>query len=184
MKKAFVTAKYLIIILSIIIMDSCRKIDYAIKINKMMENEITIPKDLFFYPGNNSYYNSVMNNKTYMIIVWIDSKECNTCKLSSMGAYKNIFDYCVDSIQSGGIYFIFTPSKEKIDQFKEVLDNTTRDYPVFLDAFGSFKKMNPFLPDDSELHTFLVNSDNKIVLVGDPYVFPALQKLYKQRLKQ
>ena len=49
---------------------------------------------------------------------------------------------------------------------------------MVFDSLGLFRKENN-LPDVSELHTFLINVENKIVAVGNPTTNPRILQLYK-----
>ena len=41
-------------------------------------------------------------------------------------------------------------------------------HSVYLDTLCVFRKNNPQLPDSRLFHTFVVNRDNKAVLIGNP----------------
>jgi hypothetical protein len=49
---------------------------------------------------------------------------------------------------------------------------------VFYDPDGSFERLNPHLPANEQFHTFLLNEDNKVILVGNPVHNEKLKNLY------
>jgi hypothetical protein len=53
---------------------------------------------------------------------------------------------------------------------------------VFYDLDGSFERLNPHLPPDEQLHTFLLNEKNKVILVGNPSYNKKLKDLYLAEL--
>jgi hypothetical protein len=53
---------------------------------------------------------------------------------------------------------------------------------VFYDLDGSFERLNPHLPANEQFHTFLLNEDNKTVLVGNPVHNEKLKNLYLAEL--
>ena len=80
--------------------------------------------------------------------------------------------------------YIFSPSEEKRDLFEEVIENTTRDASIFVDYDNKFGSSNKFLPSEEELHCFLLDSEDKIVLVGNPMFSNSVFNLYKNKLKE
>ena len=49
---------------------------------------------------------------------------------------------------------------------------------VFYDLDGSFERLNPHIPTGEDFHTFLLNKENKVVLIGNPTHNEKLNKLY------
>jgi hypothetical protein len=47
-----------------------------------------------------------------------------------------------------------------------------------------FVKFNPYIPTDPRLHTFLLDRDGKVVLVGDPANNHELWELYKTTITE
>jgi hypothetical protein len=75
--------------------------------------------------------------------------------------------------------FVFSPPCAKIDEVIRTLDVWEFDYPLLLDGSGAFSAANPHIPTDNRFHTFLIDKNGKVVLVGDPVNNPALWELYK-----
>jgi len=49
---------------------------------------------------------------------------------------------------------------------------------------GSFERLNPHLPKDERFHTFLLDENNKVILVGYPVNNPKLKELYLKELNK
>lgn len=47
-----------------------------------------------------------------------------------------------------------------------------------------FKELNPFIGDNPLLHVFLIDSSNRIKIVGDPLYNEEVLKLYKDYYKK
>jgi hypothetical protein len=75
--------------------------------------------------------------------------------------------------------FIFSPPMAKIDEVFQALRHSVLDFPVFIDEKQAFLKANPHIPADNRFHTFLIDKNGKVVLVGDPVNNPQLWELYK-----
>jgi hypothetical protein len=48
----------------------------------------------------------------------------------------------------------------------------------------AFPRANPHIPTDERLHTFLLDRDGKVVLVGDPANNSELWELYKKTITE
>lgn len=66
---------------------------------------------------------------------------------------------------------------------KKVLSDIHFDYPIIIDYNDDFLKNN-HLPDNSILHTMLLDSTNRISLLGTPLNNMRLQKLYFERIEE
>ena len=55
-------------------------------------------------------------------------------------------------------------------------------YPVYVDKENLFQTSNPSIPDDSRYHTFLLDRNNRVVLVGNPLASNAMRSLFRKTL--
>ncbi|MDR3093410.1 MAG: hypothetical protein LBU62_02055, partial [Bacteroidales bacterium] len=55
--------------------------------------------------------------------------------------------------------------------------------PVYIDKESFFHKKNPNIPSDERMHTFLLDENNKVVLVGSPIRNEMLWELYKELIQ-
>ena len=61
-------------------------------------------------------------------------------------------------------------------------DDIPFDLPVFYDPDGAFERANPQLPANPLFHTFLLDRDNRVVLVGSPIGNPKMWELCKSTI--
>ena len=57
------------------------------------------------------------------------------------------------------------------------------EWPFFIDENGAFLKNNTVIPQDSRFHVFLLNSENKIILVGNPLNNETIWDMYKELIE-
>lgn len=50
--------------------------------------------------------------------------------------------------------------------------------PVYIDTLGIFQKNNPHLPKNPRLHTFLLDANNHVILVGNPLYNTKIKEMY------
>ena len=54
-------------------------------------------------------------------------------------------------------------------------------YPVFMDFSNVINKLNQF-PKASQYHCFLLDKDNKVLMIGNPALNPKIWELYKEQI--
>lgn len=58
--------------------------------------------------------------------------------------------------------------KREVRSTELLIANTNFDYPILIDTLGEFERLNPHLPKNQALHTFLLDENNRVILVGNP----------------
>jgi hypothetical protein len=85
----------------------------------------------------------------------------------------------VDSLPANKLSFLlfFHPKNKKELQYLFRRDRI--DYPVFIDANNALEQMNNF-PKLPQYQCFLLDKDNKVLMIGNPVSNPRIWELYKQ----
>ena len=118
------------------------------------------------------------------LVVWYDSLSCLSCEVGKMDAWHNIVSYA-DTIDSRfRIILLFTPRRDDYFRVFFALRASRFDYPIYLDRHSTFIKQNPNLPKNRRLHSFLLDKNNRVVLLGNPLYNPALWALYKRTIQE
>ncbi|MCL1974074.1 MAG: hypothetical protein FWG54_04565 [Bacteroidetes bacterium] len=118
------------------------------------------------------------------MVIFNDSLLCGSCQAGRMFEWNDIVAYADSSSQKFFIIYLFSPRKEDINRLNISLKANKFNYPIFIDINSSFIKQNPHLPKNQQLHTFLLDKNNKVVLVGSPLFNPALWELYKSTIQK
>jgi hypothetical protein len=117
-------------------------------------------------------------------VVYVDSIECSSCKIGNIYIYDSVVDFCRQTDNRCRPIFVFSPRKADIADVRFKLRRVISEFPILLDSTRSFPKANPHIPADNRLHTFLLDKNGKVVLVGDPAYNPQLWELYKKTITQ
>lgn len=165
-----------------VLMQSCGKIQVSRDVRKFVGTEIVFPSELQYIHGTNNYYNP-KDTPVASVVYWFDENECNICKLSNLGITRKLFDFCRDSVSSVNIRIVFTPSFEKKDLFLEFIENSESEFPIYVDRNNSFGTTNPTIPKIRSFHAFLLDNQNRVILVGDPLMNEKMWSLYITALK-
>ncbi|MDE5560566.1 MAG: hypothetical protein K2J00_02000 [Bacteroidaceae bacterium] len=157
------------ILLSVImLLSSCGKKNFADDILKLQSRPIDLSScegAVCYENGERAAYDSSADS-AYKLVIYIDSASCSPCFVSHMYDYEET----VAELDSVGIrtVFIFEPQKEKEEDVKTLLDRQAYPFLSVVVRNGSFSSANPHLPSSSLLHSFLLNKENKVIVVGNP----------------
>lgn len=117
-----------------------------------------------------------INNKKYTQIVFFDSVTCSPCMWKHMYQWNPIID-----TTNLSFVFIFHVKKENKEKFIKAMQNDTIfSYPIYLDSIGVFLQKNPTIPHNKLLHSFLLNRNNQVVLIGNILQNPHLRDMFNK----
>lgn len=116
-----------------------------------------------------------MSNSDFKIITVVDSSDCISCKmkLEAWNLLINEFKQITDLDISFGMII----EHEKTKTLSAALHSRHFYLPVFFDPSTSFRLAND-IKNSSETNTFLINSDDRIIAIGNPIINPKVKKLY------
>lgn len=118
------------------------------------------------------------NAGRYRMIVYTDSTECSPCALKHLYSWEPILDSLFAYPLFSDVFFIFSPSNIDYSKVSVELRNTSFKYPVYLDSCNAFSKDNRNIPTNRMMHTFLIDEDGHVVLVGNPLTNEKIRALY------
>lgn len=101
----------------------------------------------------------------YTIMTYVDSVGCTSCKLQ-LPTWKRLISM-VDTVAAGKVSFLFVFHPKNKKEISFLLKRDRFLYPVFIDEKGDFDALNHF-PSDVNFQTFLLDSQNKVLAIGNP----------------
>ena len=139
-----------------------------------MAREVIIPHNIIFKSITTDTISKYIFNHSYKILVYVDSVGCTGCRLGLVD-WKAFIDRC----QSKGydVGFLFVIQSSDYTKFEQKLEIEKFTYPVIYDLTDKFNSLNKF-PEDDKFRTFLLDKDNKVVLIGSPIRSEKIWKLY------
>lgn len=138
--------------------------------------EVVLPGRLKFHVLDDEV-NVESQKPDFRIINFIDSSGCTGCrmKLNHWADLINEFK----SIPGIDVECLTIVSTDNVDDITSILKQSNYLHPVAIDPENTFLKSNN-LPAQSAYHTFLLDSSDKVVVIGNPVLNPKIKKLYKQ----
>ena len=164
---------------------SCKKDEKRTEAEKIVKEwigkEIKFPADYECnLLGKDTTLCTELLDARYKILLYIDSTGCTDCKLRLHDWKRLIQD--ADSLFTGNelsFLFFFYPKNKKELQFLFKRDQF--NYPVFVDNVNQINVLNSF-PDKQSYQCFLLDKDNKVVMIGNPTLNPKIWELYKEQV--
>ncbi|WP_300761231.1 DUF1573 domain-containing protein [uncultured Parabacteroides sp.] len=141
--------------------------------------EITFPKDMIFTKFVTDTINYKIPQSDYKVLIYVDSVGCTSCKLQ-LSKWKELIEY-TDSITNGSIPYLFFFQSKDDKELHYLLKQDNFDHPVCIDHTNQLDNINKF-PKDLTFQTFLLNKENKVVVIGNPVHNLAVKNLYLKQI--
>lgn len=119
--------------------------------------------------------------KGWKIVSYTDSVGCTTCNMNLLG-WNSIIEEIYNKI-SDSLQFIFITNSDDINKIRYITRSSGFDLPICVDKNGLFGKLNN-INLDYRFSTFLLNENNEVVAIGNPTLYPSVNKLYIDLLKK
>ena len=114
----------------------------------------------------------------FRLILFIGPNECSTCALNSLSEWNVLLD--LEKEKKVQLVFILNPKKKDLEQVISTYYSSGLKHPVMIDTCDIFTQNNPHIPEESLFHTFLINSDNNVVMVGNPIKNAKIQAMFER----
>ena len=150
---------------------------YQRKVKKIVEEwtgkEVVFPPLKAKMMGRDTVLPNILNHK-FKILTYVDTVGCTSCRLK-------LFDWRIlkkelDTL-SEKVPLLFVIQSENYQEFEEIQRVNKFICPVFYDYHGDLNKINHF-PDDPNFQTFLLDEDNKVIVIGNSVTNEQMHKIY------
>lgn len=145
----------------------CKKAKIRMQLKELMSATIVLPERIsMVYDGVISSMPDSLRSVP-KLIVYIDSSECTTCRISRIGMYQGVIRL---SEEKGTFEVILLFSNVNLNGIAvtRYLSDMEISLPVYVDDENAFFELNPFIPEDRRMHSFLVDENGTPLCVGDP----------------
>ncbi len=157
------------------------------KIEKLQSAAINIPYERMTCWASDSIFEvSPWNKANLKLVHYIDSATCSTCYLQK--AARNELICRMEELSNNEFYniFIINPDNKAKKRLEAEFRDKAIPQTIFVDSANVFTEVNPNIPSESMYHTFLLDENNKVILVGNPIanekIGDMLQSVVKKKL--
>lgn len=154
------------------------------EITEFYATSIELAVDSLFRYTYNFHDSLLFDNNYKTLVVYHDSMTCGVCESRKLHFWQTLLS-SIDSLNNHypfNVLFIFTPQQDQTTSLKVMLKNVEMDYPIIIDEKHLFSSQNKHIPQNPLLHTFLLNEDKKVILVGDILYNTNVRKLFLDQI--
>ena len=166
----------------ILMMSSCAqsaKERNAAIVAEWVGKQMVIPDSLVYtIAGDTINYDPL--DADFTIIALVDSAECTECAMR-LAKWQNVINE-LNSDPDIDVNFLMVVNTPDAKEAIRVQKRGFFTYPLAIDTESQFKKANPDIPTDLQLHAFLVNPRSEVVAIGSPVLNPNLLKVMKRAI--
>lgn len=116
---------------------------------------------------------------SHKVLVYVDSTGCTSCRLQLHEWKKFIAE--VDSATGGHVPFLFFLSPKSVKEARFITRRDDFTYPICVDMQNRLDSLNHF-PKEEMFHTFLLDGENRVAVIGNPIHNRAVRELYMKTL--
>lgn len=174
--------KVILILFSFLFFFSCsnvKKKQVEILVNECNNKEICFPAHPVFTRQLTDTVLYRIPKSDYKVVVFVDSVGCVSCKLQ-LSRWKE-FMHEVDSLSDGAVPFVFFFQSKDLRELRYILKCDGFSHPVCIDTDDEFNRLNHF-PGEMMFQTFLVDSENRVKVIGNPIHNLSVKELYLKEL--
>ncbi|MDE5417925.1 hypothetical protein L3049_07885 [Labilibaculum sp. DW002] len=172
------------VILIMILFSACNRNkksqEYAKIVKYWMNRELVLPSDTVIIGAIGRDFNlECIDNKEFKIVTRIDG-DCSVCIDELLEWKKMVQDYGSEL----NLSFHFYVATNNFEIFKKINKSTIRfPYPLIFDRLDDLRIKNN-LKKDKRFNTFLLDRDNRVVLIGNPIRNKKIKQLYFEKIRK
>lgn len=188
-KRNRITGRVLLFIMGCCLLAACnsQKRGLEEKIEKLQSKAIEMPYErMACWASDSIKAISPWNKAKLKLVHYIDTLTCSTCYLQK--AALNELICSMEKLSNNEFYNVFIINPDSKTKKRLESDFHSRRIPqtIFVDSTNIFMETNSNIPSESMYHTFLLDENNKVVLVGNPIanekIGDLLQTLVEKKL--
>lgn len=166
----------------------CRKnqtIAMKDKIGLIKQHKISLPLERMKRVCNRSTGCCIPKDRSLKIVAYSDSMACSSCAVDKLYTWLDMIKKTEPYGEKINYNFIFCPKKEERENVEFAIKTLAHfNYPVYVDTLGLFEGLNPQIPHIANLHTFFLDENNNVLLVGNPINNKKIEKLFWQIVEE
>ena len=114
-----------------------------------------------------------------VLVVYYDSASCATCQIKRIWEWRELIG---DIIGNGKVrpVFVFSPRESDRGTYETEREKSGLEFRIISDYGHRFAELNPSIPSNNRLHTFLTDRDGKVVFAGDPMHSSLMLEIYRK----
>lgn len=117
---------------------------------------------------------------SFHYVIYIDSTRCSPCIIDQLFQWNEFIDSTRAECLDVDYFFIVAPKTEQVEDAFLSIESCGLKNDIYVDTAYLFRKMNKGLPQDAKFHSFVINNENKVILVGDALHSSNIRNLFNK----
>jgi len=161
-----------------LLISGCQASKTESEIKKLSGRRIHFPEHYEIITSHNITVSESPINKKYKIVTYINENICSVCALKLLTDWQYFMQYLGRDV--GFVAIAYPGDKESLASALTELDISL---PILYDVDNSFLSLNRLEHIRARCRTFLLDGQNRVILVGEPLNSPKLKGLYKATIQ-
>ena len=175
--------KYLpLCLLLSLLLSGCGKQSISAIIEKMGKYPVQMSLDRMVFVTPDSIMNQSCETNELKMVVFADTTDCSQCYISHLKQWNDLLPL-ERKYPDLSFCFVIEARKNEVKYLSELLRDCGLYHTIYIDTAHVLLNENPHLDVPSAFHTFLLDGDNRVVLVGNPLDNPNVENLFMGFLK-
>jgi len=137
--------------------------------------ELLFPHDMYFTTDVKDTIDlNLFNNMK--IVTYIDSAQCFGCKMKQQTL--GVFLSDLASSTNGAVPYVLIVHPNSLKEIRLIVERDRISSPICIDLNDDFNKTNKITTYDINSRSFLLDENNRVLLIGDPISNPKIKDLY------
>lgn len=149
-------------------------------VGQWLGREIVMPDELV-YQIQNDTVKLDLERPDFKIVNYVDSSGCTSCRMK-LSRWSEVIDE-LKSIPDIDVEVITIVNTDDHHEIAYLLRRDNYLNPVAFDGANTFDRVNE-LPSSPDYHTFLLDSENKVVAIGNPAANPKIKDVFMRHITE
>lgn len=167
--------------LSVFFVSGCKKAKLRSQLKELMASTIVLPDKITCVNNGLEYPMPDSLRDRTKLIIYVDSTECTACRMNRIKGYQHLFLFSREA-GSFDLVLLFPNVNLYGVAASRYLSDMEIDLPVYFDDDNTFLDLNPSVPNDTRLQSFLVDKAGSPLCVGDPAVSSKMFQFFLKTL--
>lgn len=147
-------------------------------IRELLGSTILIPYNELYKVQNRGSINIAHKNCQKTLVIYKDSMSCAICDIKNLYKWDEYYNYLLSKNCIINIVIIFSPSMSvDIDNLTKNIQFSGTSMNIYIDEKGRFKSKNFNIPENRLFHSFVLDKEGKVILVGNPLENKRIEEL-------
>ena len=153
-------------------------------IRQMQSTPISIPySDMVCWSEDSISTIDLCKQAQLKLVHYVDSVQCTTCYLQKVAQYEKLFQLEQESKYRFVNVFVIAPGSKRKRMLLSDYKDKLLPQVLFVDTAHVFTEKNKTIPSEGMYHTFLLNENDSVILVGNPVIYPKIAEIFYSTVK-